>query len=57
MFNLKIIDDKEGHIIIKSDEPCRIEITKMPSGYCLFGYKGLKCNQNQEFDIMYDTER
>jgi len=50
MLKQEIIDDKQGHILITSDVPCRIELIKHT-------HKGTKKNQRQEFDIMYDTER
>ena len=54
MLNLKIIDNIENHILIKTNEPCKIEICKIENSILIYAYKGLKVNPNQEPDIVFD---
>ena len=56
MIKIKIINKAEGHILIKANEPIRIEVAKIESGYVMFGYKGTKINMNQEPTISFDTD-
>jgi len=53
---LKRINEKEkGHILIKTDEPLRLEITKTKKGYLVYGYKGTKTNFGQKPILFFET--
>lgn len=56
MIRKRIINNNDGHIIVYSNEPIRIEITKTGEGFVLYGYKGTKTNMKQEPIIFHDTE-
>ena len=55
MIRKRIINNNEGHIIIFSNEPIRIEIVKCNGGFVLHGYKGTKINTKQEPCLFHDT--
>lgn len=56
MVKLKRINEKEkGHILIKTDEPLRLEITKTKKGYLVYGYKGTKTNFGQKPILFFET--
>jgi hypothetical protein len=56
MLKQKIINQKDGHIIITSNEPIRIEIIKgADSGYLCYVYKGIDVDIEQEPDLIFDS--
>ena len=56
MIKKEIIDNDEGHIIIKTNEPSRFEIINTDKGFVLHGYKGIKIDMKQEPILFHDTE-
>jgi len=54
MIKQEIIE--KNHILIKCNEPIRIEIIETETGFLVYGYKGIRINQLQEPILVYETE-
>jgi len=56
MIKMEIIESKLDHVIIRANEPIRLEIIKAGDGQLvLFGYSGIKDDQEQEPILSYDS--
>ena len=55
MFKLEEVQDNKNHIIIRANEPIRLEIINTKSDIIIFGYKGDKGNIDQKPYLIFDT--
>ena len=53
MIRKEIIE--KNHVLIKANEPVRVEISKTEKGFLLYAYKGIKTKLFQEPILFYET--
>ena len=56
MIKKEILGNDKGHILIKANEPMRIEIMKGNGGFVLYAYKGTRIQIPQEPTLFHDSE-
>lgn len=55
---LRIVDNETDHFVVYADEPCRIEVSLLPTNegprVIMHSYKGLFLDLHQEPSLTYD---